>query len=616
MNAVLRQDLVRSAPLLLPAAGLAMFLLGLRLVLSLVMAGQSMEEAYPEWVLIVLTPFAWLVVRELGVREWTEGGHLAREALPLRGWRVFLDKVVWGALILAGLAVLGASLLAGALRLMRQADVSLPDQLLLGAGTWLVCVYGALWCLAACGRHRHAVALWAVVLGLGAEAVGALPAPLHALLRLAREDLLAPPERLRPLAEGGVALLVVASLPWWLARGRLTRSWSGPVGRRDLVAMALAAGLLLLVPAWSRVSGQPALRLEGAVAEAGPVRVRAPLDPAERAAATALAGSAATTLAPLAAGQAEGGLGLDVPPVGVELARGQQGFLRAELRGRRGVVVRADFLAADFPGARFQAWLLRAALDEATLERLRADPWRWLLDGWPRWRAADPAGDAPEPSRALRVAFAARALEREGLLGPGLFAGWERVRGAVGDELAAELAAWCVEALAGEAGPEAPDRLLRAVTRLRLRRLAALRDGASSLAAALEESCQVALPAFEQQLSERLRALVAARAEALSGSAAPAWEACRLEPVPGRDGVYLRLQVPAGGDASATALLVALDQGGLPERWDRGELLPGEEPLELGPWPAGSAVWVTWTRPCALLGGAEAISGWRRLVLP
>lgn len=609
MSPVLRQDLLRSAPLLLPACGLSLFLLVVRLGGSLVVSGLPLEEAYPEWVLVALTAVAWLVVRELGVREWTERGHEAREALPLRPARAFLEKALFGAGLLLALAVVGAMLLSTALRLLRQPDPELPDLLLRGACAWLAAVYGLLWALAACGRHRHAVGTWLVLGLLGLDQAGVLAWDALPPLRLARDGLTGSPDTARDALLLGAGLLLLASAPWMLLRGRLTRAWSGPPTRVDL--LAVGSGLLLLAGGAALGQAGPAspLRLEGAVAEAGPVRVRAPVAEDERRASQALATSTATTLAWL-----PDELGLPAPAVGVELARGQDGFLRAELRGRRGLLVRADWLDPAFPAAEFQAWLLRQALDEATSGRLRPAPWRWLLDGWPGWRA----GPSPrEPERGLRLACASAWLEEAGLLGPGLLARWDEVRGRLGEPLARELAGWVVAELAGAAGPAAPTRLLAGVTAARTGALAALRGGPGALGSLLRRQGGLELGAFEERLAGAARALARAQAQALAGCAPPRWEAFRLEPAPGPEGVRLRLEVPPPAQAGSgpVALLVAADAGELPERWDRGELYPGDEPLELGPWPPGTTLWVTWSRPSPALG-LEQIAGWRRLELP
>jgi len=610
---LVRSDVLRALPLLVPAGVAGVVALVALLAGTAPYLGQGAIPAYRDYVVFALGPLALLAVRLLVVRDLLERRPEAVEHLPVR-WRAALAaKVVVGAAALAALVALGALMTSGTQAVFRQEpDPELAWTLARGGAAFVAVVYAGGLLVGVLGRHRHAAALALAALGLAAWGNAAGGVLRWAPVRLAREQLVAGDAVVARCAWLAAGLAALALVPVVAARGRLVRAWAGRVGRRDAVVLAGLAAPLAVVAVLVASRPAPAFALAGDVVRAGPVAVRVP-GPDVRPRADAVAALASDALAALPAD-----LGLAPPPVAVELGRGLDAatFERARFPAPQPTVLaRANFLAHGFADRAFAVWVRREALDRATEGRLGRGPWRLLLDGYPLWRELADAPDGALAARTrLRAAWAAAALQPSGV-DPAAPGGWARARRRLGAPLAAALAAFAMERLEARRAGAASELVARAAAR-RAGPWAGLRGG--GLAGLLEETGGVAADAWWRDVGAAAEGQAERHAEALAGvSTAPAGE-LRLEPRPGRGDAWLVFS--AGPGPGRFALLHAAVEpeaapGDLPAGFTRDEAELGAGPIRAGPYPSGSRLLVTFARSAPALG-CDVVSGWREVEVP
>lgn len=600
MNAIVRRDLNEHAWALVPLTAVVLLLLAAQAVVGMYPRLDQVLEAVPMlrllpvpdgpldvfrlWVLFGLTPLAWLLVNRFVVVEYQRSGWELLERLPIGLARVLYAKVVFSLIALGALLAFGWFFVLSVAEMFGRDVRDAPALALLQGGAgFLALAYGYLLAAATVGRHRLLVHTVVACAAAASWSYGLEPSAWPGLSFL-RQDL-ETGQGGDALAAAGWAGALVAAAFWLVTwrRGRWARALQGPLATRPLLGVGSAALVLAVVLA-DEAALRPELRLEGAAVHSGSVSVRVP-HPGARARAEALAARLSASV-----GQLQEALELSCPSLAVDFCEALDGatFERAVVRGRRGVLVRADFLAPDWRGTAFLGWAMYQVFDAASGARLRGGGWRLLLEGVPGWLVVSGGTPAERARDDLRAACGARVLLDASEAAP-LLPAWGSVRERVGRRVARSLARWVLERWEAKWGPGRVAALARDGLRRRSRLLGGVGDDDAGFGQLLTKHSGASASQLEAWLRAELAGLTRAHHAALAAlprlgrrtlvveGGALAFEAA---PARGRGPVAL-LHGPSddarGWDAFAGSLA-------------RDEALPGQRARTARRYPAGARV--------------------------
>ena len=381
----------------------------------------SPERILRGFALLGLLPLAVVLAWRTVLSESQLDAWRALELLPVRPSVILLSKAGHGLGLLGVAAVTGTLLVISGSPFANDFNEARSLATLGATFGFGALVFSALYFAALFGRHR--LLALGVLAGLALHSGRWTEVPGVELFDRHLDASLAP----RLYLQGGlIAALILGGTALACARGRaLLRAGRGPMQAKDGLR-ALCLALLAMGLATLRRPPLPTLRM-------APPSVRPELSvelevcgfrPEEEARARELAAALGADLQWLS------GLGVQLPPVAVEVVRGADPgvFRRATLRGVRGVLVYAPYHLPGLSLPELRAYVLDQVVEESG--RWRRGSGQVLRLGLGRYRAEPPRLRAQAAWAALRVAA-------EGEL-PGPEA-WSRL---AGDEPARSLAAW------------------------------------------------------------------------------------------------------------------------------------------------------------------------------
>lgn len=417
--------------------------------------------------LMFILPLAGLALSQrLVALEYREKTQLFLEGLPIPRWWMVALKYLFGLavmLLLAGVA-LGVAAVRGGPELFTPRFVAI---LAARAAGWTWFIHSALFLTGFLGRYRFLFLLaagsaYALVDHFTALRLGEF-GPLALIdARFAYENAVFPRVALRETAILCGGLVALSFMMGLVREGSVAAMLGEKMSHREkmlLSALALG-GLGSFVVVAERAPKAP-YDLPGAIEESrGPATVKVGVaDDKSVPRSAVVAARTADDLAALAEYLALA----EMPPVFVSPRAdfGADQFERVELEDEEGVLVRANFAAAEFPERRFFGWLAREVISARSHGRAEREPKRWVLDGFTlfwerRENATQPLdADADLAGRALgavKSGFGASELRR-----------WLTFRARAG-EANADAVAWAaLRTLARRRGPETSRDFLRTV---------------------------------------------------------------------------------------------------------------------------------------------------------
>lgn len=375
----------------------------------------SFLEVHRAFLLGALVLAAFALGNRLVVAEYQHRTQRFLQSLPLRAAEVLAVKYALGLAVLlaAAAASLGLSALgAGRTEPLGQRFVLV---LALRSAGWTCALWGFLFLMGLVGRLRVPVYL-ALCLAYAAARNLDLDVTRHGPFALV--DARLPFERaVIPWAELGItaawtALMGAGAGALALVRdGAAADALARPMTARERVTTGVVvfAGILVVGSMSRHAPKAPYRFTEAATLHAAREDVEVFFAREEsRADAEALLAALERDLGALrrALGWAR------LPPVRVALRPTLDGRTveSVDLEENDGVLVRANFTAADFDRADFEAALVARVLDHATAGRAIFEPQRWVRDGFSAWWARRANAPAPGPSAfELRALWATRA---------------------------------------------------------------------------------------------------------------------------------------------------------------------------------------------------------------